>query len=236
MDTTFRAAAAAALTAAFCLCNMAWGMIRPQTDVPLYRLQNQTMYNFKFYEDKSYPDLFLRLLVANRTVKVAEDVKSYETYTTFGHDEDEGNPFDSSYYIDNDYVRWFRSYSKELKIDNNLSHMDEVESLIKTRKADFKDFGIANDMLRYSFLLNREPVQQATAFWYSWYYHSFAERVSRRSDPKRRYDLFPNVYINPTNLETGTLVALWDRKQDLYIMSESYYNEICGQTGVPNIP
>jgi len=192
-------------------------------DVNLSKSSTQTMYADSYPETKEFPDLFLRNLLKGKTVKVAREIKTYDEYGTYGHDEDEGNPFDKHYLIDNDYTRWFGLYAKEVEVDQSLPVGEETEKLFKWKENDFYDLGEANDMLRYSFPLNREKVQQASAFWYSWYYNAFSEKVKKNKDK----DMQPNIYVNLSGADTAeSFVAVWNDREDLYLMSEDVYREM----------
>ena len=193
---------------------------RLSKDVSFSKTSTQTMYADDFPEDRMYPDLFLRNLVRDKEVRVAAEVKTYDAYDTFGRDEEEGNPFNKQYLIENDYTRWFGLYAGKVTIDGSLPKGEEVSEVFAGRTEGFLDLGEASDMLRYSFALNKEEVQQASAFWYSWYYNAFSEKVKK----EKGKDLMPNIYVNPEGLqEADSFVAVWTEKQDLYFMSEDAY-------------
>ncbi len=181
------------------------------------------MYADRYPETKEFPDLMLRNIVKGKTVKVARRIKTYDEYGTYGRDEEDGNPFDKHYLIDNDYTRWFELYAGEVVVDESLPTGDSTEELMSERKTEFSDIGEANDMLRYSFALNREKVQQASAFWYSWYYNAYADKMKKEKDK----DTQPNIYVNLIDAgSTDTFVAVWNENQDLYLMSEETYISI----------
>ena len=185
-------------------------------DVTPGRAVSQTMYEDIFAEEGSYPDLFLRNIVKGKEVRVARETTLYSDYSSYGRDEEEGNPFDKEYLIDNDYTRWFRLYAGKVTVDTSLPAGTLVTDIFADRRDEFMEIGQANDMLRYSFALNREEVQQASAFWYSWYYNAYAEKVEDRKD------LYPEIYVNLKDLENrdaDTFVAVWTETQDLYFMS-----------------
>ncbi len=223
--------------------NAASFFARGDKEPKLLRYSSQAMYHESFFEEGQYPDLFLRRFVAGRKVYVARETKSYDEYRSFGRDEEEGNPFDRKYLTDNDYTRWFRQYAGEVETDPGLPAGEEVTALFAGKQDLFTDLGIANDMLRYSFPFNEEPVQQASAFWYGWYYHSFAER--REKEGSRR-DYYPNIYVNSDDLDLKDpdssdfgepLAALWGEEQDLYLMKVSslraWRSEDGGKEGQP---
>ncbi len=187
---------------------------------------SQAMYNMDYFGDGAYPDLFLRVLVKNKKVILARAPKSYSQYASYGHDDDYLNPFDSGYFKENNFTYWLSCYAASYEYDASLPTNDAVSENMLPHKADFTDFGEANDMLRYSFPLNHEHYQEATAFWYSWYYHTYAEKVQYLKNVKKRRDLFPNVYVNTSDIEKAdTLVALIAENEDLYLMSREKYDE-----------
>ena len=186
---------------------------------------SQAMYSTDYFADGLYPDLFLRILVKNKKVILARAPKSYSEYSSYGHDDDYLNPFDSGYFKENNFTYWFMCYADSYEYDSSLPTNDAVSENMAPHMEDFTDFGEANDMLRYSFPLNHEHYQEATAFWYSWYYYTFAEKVQHRKKVWKRYDLFPNVYINMSDIEEAdTLVALIAENEDLYLMSREVYD------------
>ncbi len=201
--------------------------------VELLHYDSQSMYHESFIKDGRYPDLLLRLLVRGKKVKVASEVKTYDEYGTYGRDEEDGNPFDRNYLIENDYTRWFRQYAKEVEIDGSLLRGEQVGDVLGPRQESFLHLGIANDMLRYSFPLNEEHVQQASAFWYSWYYQSYAERKAVAKKPK---DFFPDIYVRIEDFpEADTYVAVWGANQDLYLMGEETYENLAELGGKTDI-
>ncbi|XME02531.1 hypothetical protein QYZ88_017940 [Lachnospiraceae bacterium C1.1] len=191
----------------------------------LKKPDSQAMYTIEDFENGSYPDLFLRVLVRDKKVILARAPKSYSEYSSYGHDDDYLNPFDSGYFKENNFTYWFMCYADSYEYDPSLPTNDAVSENMIPHKADFTDFGEANDMLRYSFPLNHEHYQEATAFWYSWYYHTYAEKVQHLENVKKRRDLFPNVYVNTSDIaEADTLVALIAENEDLYLMSRENYD------------
>lgn len=193
-------------------------------DVAPGKAVSQTMYQDIFAEEKAYPDLLLRNIVKDKEVRVASEIKQYKDYGSYGRDEEEGNPFDKEYLIDNDYTRWFGLYAGKVTVDPSLPSGEKVYEFIEGHVDEFTDIGEANDMLRYSFALNREEVQQASAFWYSWYYNTFSEKMKKKGK-----DLIANIYVNLDDVsdnDTETFVAVWTDKQDLYFMSLKTYEEL----------
>ena len=194
-------------------------------DVEFVKSSTQTMYSDSYPEERLYPDLMLRNLVKGKEVKVAREVKTYRDYDTFGRDEEDGNPLNKQYLIENDYTRWFRQYAENVTVDEKLPAGEEVSKILQPGAEGFTDIGEGSDMLRYSFALNKEEVQQASAFWYSWYYNAYSEKVKKEKDK----DLMPNIYVNLRGAdEADTFVAVWTDKQDLYLMTEETWSRIKG--------
>ncbi|MCR4908562.1 MAG: hypothetical protein K5985_06990 [Lachnospiraceae bacterium] len=186
-----------------------------------YRYDTPAFYNEAFFDEGRYPDLFLRLAIREKEVMLPRESRTYASYPSFGRDEEDGNPFDARYFKENNYVRYFEEYASSVTVDKNLPFGEEVEAALKPALGRFSDFGIANDMLRYSFPLNQEKIQQATAFWYYWYYHSFAEE--NPGEPGS----FPKIRIALEGLtEAERLVALWDENENLYLMAEPVAEEL----------
>ena len=195
-------------------------------DISPLRSSTRTMYADSYGETGEYPDLFLRNVVRDKEVKVAREIKTYDDYGTYGRDEEDGNPFDKQYLIENDLTRWFGLYAGKVTVDPSLPAGKEVSEFFSPDTEGFTDIGEANDMLRYSFALNREKVQQASAFWYSWYYNTYSEKVTKEEGK----DMLPNIYVNLDGLSNAQVfVAVWTDKEDLYFMSEEKYREIRGK-------
>ncbi len=187
---------------------------------------SQAMYSMTDFADGAYPDLFLRVLVRGKKVILARAPKSYSEYSSYGHDDDYLNPFDSGYFKENNFTYWLSCYAASYEYDSSLPTNNAVSENMIPHQADFTDFGEANDMLRYSFPLNHEHYQEATAFWYSWYYNTYSEKVQHLKNVKKRRDMFPNVYVNTSDIEEAdTLVALIAQNEDLYLMSREKYDE-----------
>lgn len=185
---------------------------------PLTRVETQTMYQPGHYEDQAYPDNFLRLLAGKHKVKVPYEVQHADVYIEDSTRHQEGNYFNDAYYKETNYARFFRAYAKEFEADSSLLDMKETGGRI--RQEDFQNLGYSGDMLRYTFLLNEDGVQESAYFWYAWYYYSFM--------PEEAVEEGFTVYARIEDLEQeDTLVVLWDEAQNLYLMTEEYYeNEV----------
>lgn len=197
------------------LVNFIHTAVKTEAVQHFYRYDTPAFYHEAFLGEGRYPDLFLRLLIRDREVAVAREIRSYENYPSFGRDEEDGNPFDARYFRENNYTRYFREYAASVVVDESLPAGEEAGGAVAPALEQFTDFGIANDLLRYSFACNRENIQQARAFWYYWFYHSFAEE-----NPKAPGS-FPRVFIACEDLEEAkSLVAVWDENENLYLMSK----------------
>ncbi len=223
---------AGGLAAGLILLNLVMVPKHLSEELELFQHKKQTMYAKEFLADGQYPDLFLRVYLKNRTVVVSQEVKTYDMYGTYGKDEMDGNPFDRNYLIENDYTLWFRQFAGSVEVDDSLVRDGAVSENFLPHQGEFLHLGRANDMLRYAFPLNKDHVQQATAFWYSWYYHAFAEKREK----ERGQDLYPDIYVMLDNdSPEKKLIAVWGEDQDLYLMTEDYYKSTVHSAGKENV-
>ena len=187
-----------------------------------YGPDNQTMYNERFLAKGADQDAFLRALVRDKCVEYARAVKPYSDYPMYGHDQEPGNPFSKEYYYENSYGRYFNEYAASVKVDESLpvpeSHAMEQFS------EDFTDFGSDNDMLRYSFMVNEEKPQYVTSYFhYTWAYNVMAGT----EDWRVYFNDYPylTMHVQCDGIsDADTLVALWDRQENLYLMTREYYD------------
>lgn len=188
--------------------------IKGNDDLFFYHVTNQSLYQPEFYEQQIFPDAYVRELVKDKTVIVPNEVKTYDQYVSV--EEEKRDDFVISYYSDNNYVRYFSEYAGNSEIDEALPDAKMMYEEFMLDKTDFTSFGCANDLLRYSFLLNKESEKEMSYFWYSWFYYTFSETK----------EWYPEVYIATEGIQNADrLVALWDKKENLYLMSEDYYRE-----------
>ncbi len=207
-----------ALLAALCAANLIYSLMTLNREQEFLRYHTPSLYHENFYEEGRYPDLFVRTLIRDKKVVIPREIKTYDEYSSFGRDEEDGNPFDKNYLIENDYIRYFSFFAKEAETDTSLPSMEETGETLKAYRDEMVSLGIANDMLRYSFALNHEEVQQARGFWYFWYYHHFADKEPDRPES------YPEVYVYPEGLnEAESLLVLWDENENLYILPEETY-------------
>lgn len=179
--------------------------------VPFYRPMNQIFYQTEFLEKGEYPDSFLPLLLKDKKVYTKDDRITLEQ--AMG----EGKNWLYSYYHNENAINILKLSGAEVVPDAalNSSFVEETQMEV------FEDLGYANDMFRYSFLLNSFWEELGNYFTYYWYYA----------------DLMPelHVYLNGEQDTAGEsvfdakeLVVLWDgspsqEAENLYIMTKNYY-------------
>lgn len=186
---------------------------------PLYRSTIQTRYLPDFTEEMLYADAFLQLLVADKEVVLHDTGDDYEHHIWEYYDE--GNPEvqyayepDIRYFLGRDYYRYFKQFAGEVTIDESIPTKEAVSQL--ALQEDMMCIGYANDMLRYVFLLNtddRTENEYASYFWYDYIYRITSEPMY--------------IYLEseiPEKCEK--IVVLWDDQNNLYVMSEEYYEEV----------
>ena len=190
---------------------------------PVRLFTDQHIYQDEDYVNKERPDAYLRELIRYKSVYVPYDVKLYEYYNPIRDENERGSGFVRRYYTENNYTRYFKEYSKACMTDATLPMNEAVGEVMEARREDFNDLGIANDMLRYTFLLNKEHSKETKYFWYSWYYYSFAQEES----------YFPHVYVKMDEVaDADELVAIWDEGENLYVTTRSdYENSLKGVFG-----
>ncbi len=203
---------------------------RGYTDkVTLYdpKISNQTMYMPEYLEKGMYPDAFIRALVRDRTVEIRSDFIPYVNYPSHGHDHTEGGDyevfFSNEYYADNNYGLIFKKYSKDISIDPSLPSPKETGKAIGEDEQEkyFNFLGNTNDMLRNAFLVNEDREYVNTYFHYAYFYYYAGEETRGK---------YFRAYISPEQLEEeDALIAIWDDKENLYLMSRDYYNEKVSQ-------
>lgn len=187
--------------------------------LPLRSTVNQHMYQETDRADCIFGEAYLRELIRDKKVLVPYAVSVLFDYVPIENEDERGAGFKPNYYWDNNYTRYFQEYALDCETDESLPKRLEVPEFIEGKVSDFQDYGITNDLLRYTFLLNREHAKETKYFWYSWYYYSFAEEENR----------YPHMYLIPEDCEAAdTLVAIWDRDENIYIMSMEKYAEVKG--------
>ncbi|MBO4374612.1 MAG: hypothetical protein J5829_05860 [Lachnospiraceae bacterium] len=196
-----------------------------QDRITLYRsgFSDQTMYMPDFEKDGRYPDALLRALVRDKTVSVWADFSPYTNYPSHGHDHSDDPAIDTffsnAYYYDNNYGNFFRKYSKEGITDNNLPSPEEVRKarIGKLMKDSFVFCGNTPDMERYTFLVNEDREYVNTYFHYSYFYYSCVE--------EEVLDRYFRLFIADEDIENADeLVAIWDDRENLYVMSREFYD------------
>lgn len=185
---------------------------------------NQTMYMPEFLEKGMYPDAFIRALVRDKKVMIYSDFIPYVNYPSHGrdHTEDVGDGevfFSGEYYSDNNYGLLFKKYAKEIAIDPSIPSPEEAGRMIgdDEQQRYFSFLGYTNDMLRNSFLVNEDREYVNTYFHYAYFYYYVDEEAA-----KNRF----RAYISPEDLSgEKEIVAIWDRNENLYLMSRGYYED-----------
>lgn len=181
--------------------------------------ENQHIYQERFRNEEMLPDAYLRELVRYKKVYVPYEVKTYEAYSDKA-EEDRDSEFSQTYYKENNLSRYFFEYAGECEVDDKLLKFEEVTQLKEEKPELFEDnfekIGLINDMLRYDFLTNQEATRESSYFWYSWYYKSFAEHKG----------WYAYLYADIEDVEgADELVAIWDKRENLYLMSKEKLQE-----------
>lgn len=187
---------------------------RGSADLPFYHSLDQKLYQAEFFREQLYPDVYIRELIKDKTVVIPYDVKLYKDYIGNLNEDERYVDFDMQYYRENNYSRYFQEYSRNFEIDDSLPKTKDMTNN-PVDEADFIEYGSAADMLRYSFLLNKESEKEMAYFWYSWFYYSFYEEKMWESHVKIMNGLEGSEKI----------IALWDMDENLYLMSPEYYGE-----------
>ncbi|MBQ7464620.1 MAG: hypothetical protein IJS86_07145 [Lachnospiraceae bacterium] len=196
-----------------------------QDRISLYRpgFSDQTMYMTEFKEEGRYPDAFLRALVRDKKVAVWADFSPYSNYPSYGHDHSDDPAIDiffsGDYYYDNNYGNFFRKYAKEGVTDGSLPSPEEVRKakILKNMKDSFVQVGYTADMERYAFMLNDDPEYVNSYFHYSYYYYTCVGEAA--------FDTNFRMFIADEDIENAEeLVAIWDDRENLYVMSREFYD------------
>ncbi|MFT3982500.1 MAG: hypothetical protein QM697_01225 [Lachnospiraceae bacterium] len=173
--------------------------------VPFYFPTNQTFYQTEFLEKGEYPDSFLPLLLKGKTVYTKDDRVPLDQAVA------EGKNFVYAYYHNENAINYMELMEATVIPDPGLNDAKVSEAQMEA----FGDLGYANDMFRYSFLLNDFWEEIGNYFTYYWYYSDYLPEI--------------HVYLNAQGMEEAdTLVVLWDgnaekEAENLYIMTEAYY-------------
>lgn len=182
---------------------------------------NQHIYQEQNAQELSLPDAYIRELIRDKSVVIPCHSKDYDVYSKVVG-EDQADKFSQAYYRMNNYARYFENYSKLCRIDETIVQPDRVRRFAgeAINTDDFENLGLTNDMLRYSFLLNTDKQRESAYFWYSWFYYSFATQAN----DSENYISYAYVMKDECE-EAEELVAIWDYKNDLYIMPYDVYEE-----------
>ncbi len=184
-----------------------------------YGASEQLLYNPEYAKEGYMPDCLIRDIVRYKTVLVPREERPYSEYPYYGHRYKEGNLFSFEYYTENNYLRYFREYAKNVVVDDTLPDVYEIERGNGTREG-FVNLGRGNDMLRYSFLANHHVEEVNDQFYYTFMY---------TVDSYYQHDNMLNINIATEGLwEADTVVALWDDGENLYLMSKDHYDKNYG--------
>ncbi len=184
-----------------------------------YSASEQLLYNPSFAEEGYAPDALIREVVRGRRVIVPRELRPYNEYPSYGHMHEEGNPFSSEYFWENNYTKYFTEYASEVIVDTSLPDLYELDEspLPQEIRDEFVLLGPGNDMMRYVFLADHTDEEVANQFYYTWYYtvesyHPVEEELQIRICPQSVQD-------------DDELVALWDKGENLFLMGKTYYEE-----------
>lgn len=188
--------------------------------LPMTGSLNQHIYQKINEQEESLPDARLRAVVRDKSVYVPYEVKEYtsDNYEILNTEDERTDKFKAVYYRENNYARYFNEYSGACIYDDTLPIMAKVSDYVDTIANDdsfegFTRVGNTNDLLRYSFMLNKENIKETAYFWYAWFYHSFAV--------EKNYYSF--MYFSDDVDAASELVAVWDKRENLFVMSRDYY-------------
>ncbi|MCR5735381.1 MAG: hypothetical protein K6G22_12320 [Lachnospiraceae bacterium] len=182
--------------------------------VPFYRPVSQTFYQKEFLSEGQYPDSLLPLILKGRTVYVKNDPY------TIDEAKAEGKDYLYAYYHGTNLKNYAAFAGAEVVEDETMNETMVNDSLLKE---DFERFGSANDMFRYSFMMNDFWEELGNYFTYQWYYYDHLGEIS--------------VFVNPSEdgkgediADADELVILWDsshekEEENIYIMTKAYYED-----------
>ena len=202
---------------AFIASSIYYNEVHLPDELPMRSVTDQHIYQKEDEADGRLPDAYLRELIRYKKIRVPYEIRPYSYYNPIEDEEERGAGFVADYYIEENYARYFKEYSAGITVDESLPKTDQVAQLMGAGTPEgFSDLGIANDMLRYTFMLNKENSKETRYFWYSWYYYSFADDE----------DHFPRIYVDKAGCEgSDELVAIWDKGENLYIMGAEDYEK-----------
>lgn len=193
-----------------------------EKDLPLrsYPVSEQLLYGSSFAEEGYAPDALIREIIRDREVVLPASPTPYEDYPSYGHlyADDDSYRFPADYFMANNYIYYFMEFSGSTSVDTDLPDRKRLkkEPLPEEVKAGFMPLGRGHDLLRYSFLGNYRDEVCNSQFYYTYWYNQ-----SGYYDEEDRI----NINIAPDGItDEGRLVALWDQKDNLYLMSEGYYD------------
>ncbi|MBO5550893.1 MAG: hypothetical protein J5966_02945 [Lachnospiraceae bacterium] len=184
-----------------------------------YTASQQLLYNPEFLDEGYAADALIRECVRGREVIVPRGLTPYNQYASYGHMHDTGNPFSMEYFWENNYIKYFSEYASGITVNTELPDLYELEEkpLAEDIASDFVLLGPGNDMMRYAHMGDHTEEETSNQFYYTYFYtvdpgHPEGEELQIRMCTEGMED-------------AGRLVALWDTGENLYLMSEAYYND-----------
>ncbi|MCR5108685.1 MAG: hypothetical protein K6B28_11045 [Lachnospiraceae bacterium] len=196
------------------LLNIVYDTLFIHIIVPFYRPFSQCFYQTGFLERGEFPDSLLSMLLKDKKVYVKDD--------KYGIDEAkaEGKDYVYSYYHMVNAVNYAEFSGAEVIKDSTMNGTMVSDERLKN---DFEKLGYANDMFRYTFLMNDYVEELGNYFTYFWYYFDHLS------------DIY--AYINTGADSRGEdiseaeeLVILWDssktkEEENIYVMTKTYYED-----------
>lgn len=190
------------------IANVVYNRLELDKLLPIVHTTNQLIYQEENFNEKTYADAFLNLIINDKTVYVKSDeTNMYEATELKG--------FDWMYAI-------FHYHTPLAYINHYAGQTIQDEMLNNTvinnpEKDDFTDLGFANDMMRNSCMIHPDVTEASDYFYHYWW---FNERVD---------DM--HIYVNLDDIyDADELVFLWQNvaedseTEDFYLMTKDYYD------------
>ncbi|MCR4738638.1 MAG: hypothetical protein K5886_00090 [Lachnospiraceae bacterium] len=196
------------------LFNLAYDILLIKNTVPFYRPFSQTYYQKEFAQGGEYPDSLLPLILKGKKIYVKDDPYTIEEAKA------EGKDYLYAYYHGVNLVNFAKFSGAEVIKDETMNDSAIPGSL---RESDFECLGMANDMFRYTFLMNDFWEELGNYFTYQWYYYDHLDPIFA----------YANILPDKGGKDVYTsdeLVILWDssherEEEDIYLMTKEYYDD-----------
>ncbi|MCR4923817.1 MAG: hypothetical protein K5931_07395 [Lachnospiraceae bacterium] len=200
--------------ALMCCFNLIYDLKLSSTIVPFYRPTNQHFYQKEFLEKGEYPDSFLQVLLKDKNVYMKND------RYTIDEAKAEGKDYLYAYYHVVNMVNFADFAGAKVIQDESMNSYFLPKEKIAS---DFELLGYANDMFRYSFIMNDFLEELGNYFTYYWYYSDYLKEIYA----------YLNVEKDSKGEDISTakdLVIWWDSSKDveeenIYVMTKTYYEE-----------